>query len=485
MPRKTLFLATLALLSGCALPRKWELPSEKVQVNPPAVWLEAGKGQNRKIATGWLSEFGDPRMNSLVQEAIRNNNNLKASAHRLRATRESTIIGRAARLPSLNAAASTSRRYTGLGPAPGFSSDSYGLSFSASWEIDLWGRLRDLDYATRADYESTLADFRGAQLSLAVNTAQAWINLTTAAQQLAIAERTLGDFQVSLRLIDRQYRAAVLRAVDVQLGRNNVAAAERNLRSRRLQRDEAARSLELLLGRYPAGELKSALRLPTNLKDLSTAKLLEQILSALPSMNEEIPAGLPSELLNRRPDLVASRLRVYSSARLADAARKDLLPSLRLTGTANTGSDQLKRALDPAYLTWSIASSLAQTIYQGGAPTARARAALQRNKAAVADYVQDVLVAFREIESALQTERSLREQEFFLLKEVEQASLAEMQSERDLRRGLEGASVLEILEAQRRAVNARGNLINLRSQRLLNRLDLHLALGGDYQTLGN
>ncbi|MFP6866537.1 MAG: hypothetical protein VCA35_11390, partial [Roseibacillus sp.] len=114
---------------------------------------------------------------------------------------------------------------------------------------------------------------------------------------------------------------------------------------------------------------------------------------------------------------------------------------------------------------------------------AQARAALERNKAAMQDYVQSVLRAFREVESALQTDRSLLEQESFLLIEVRQAGLAQAASERDLGLGIEGSSVLEILEAQRRAVNARGSLIRLRNQRIQNRLDLHLALGGDFETL--
>lgn len=453
----------LALLSGaCAFKNEWEYPQDSVSLNVPALWHEAESGQHRKISTGWLDAFNDQRMRLLVSEAIRNNNNIQAAAYRLRAARETTLIGRAARLPSVTAGASTSRNYAGLGPAPGRSSDSYGLSFSVAWEPDLWGRLRDLDYATRADYAAALADFRSARLSLAINTAQAWVNLTEAQQQLELAEKTLADFKKSLALITRRHRSALLRAVDVQLGRNNVAGAERNFLNRTLARDESARALELLLGRYPSGELKAR--------------------SELPNLKKEVPVGLPSGLLARRPDLAAARARIFASAREADAARKDLLPSFRLTSSNGTGSDQLRRALDPAYLTWSVASSIAQTIYQGGAPTARARAALERNKATIHDYVQNALIAFREVESALQTDHSLRAQEVQLLVEVEQAGLAQAAAERDLGLGIEGASVLEILEAQRRAVNARSGLISLRNRRIQTRLDLHLALGGDFDT---
>ena len=461
-----LLVPSIILLESCAfIGNSVDTPSETVSTDPPALWNKASKGQHAKISTGWLTEFKDPRMKSLVREAIEKNNNLQASAYRLRAISENNVTSRAARLPRLNTSGATSRSHSGLGPDPGISNRSYGLSFTASWEIDLWGRLRDLDYATRSDYQAALADYRSARLSLAINTAKAWISLTEAQQLVELAEQTLGDFKKSLSLISRRHREALLRAVDVQFGRNNVASAERNLRDQILRRDEAARTLQLLLGRYPSGELAAT--------------------SSLPSLKPQVPAGLPSELLSRRPDLTSGRARVYSSAQRANAARKALLPSLRLTGSGNTGSSQLNRALDPAYLTWSIASSLAQTVYQGGAPSAQARAALQLNKSAIHDYMQDVLQAFREVESALQIDNSLREQESFLLVEVDQASKAQSAAERDLGLGIEGSSVLEILESQRRAVNARGSLIRLRSQRLQNRLDLHLALGGDFQTMAN
>ncbi len=454
---------SVLLLASCALQEDGQHPARETAIDLPSLWSEASSGQHGKISTGWLSEFQDRRMNSLVREAVRKNNNLQASAHRLRATRESTITARAARLPRISAAGTTSRSHAGLGPSPGISSGSYGLSFSASWEIDVWGRLRDLDYATRADYQAALADYRSAQLSLAINTAKAWINLTEAQQQVELAEQTLADFKKSLSLISRRHREALLRAVDVQFGRNNVASAERNMRSQVLRRDEAARALQLLLGRYPSGELEAT--------------------SDLPILKRQVPAGLPSELLTRRPDLTAGHARIHASARRADAARKALLPSFPLTGSGSTRSEQLRLALDPAYLTWSIASSLTQTVYQGGAPSAQARAALDRNKSAIHDYTQSVLQAFREVESALQIDHSLREQERFLLVEVDQASKAQAAAERDLGLGIEGSSVLEILESQRRAVNARGTLIRLRNQRLQNRLDLHLALGGDYETV--
>ena len=424
----------------------------------PAAFAKAESGQSQKISTGWLKEFRDPRMSTVVLEALEKNQGLKAAAFRLKAAREGTIIGRAARLPTINA--STSYRQSD-GKAVSFS-DSYSLSLNAAWEPDLWGRLRNLDYATRANYAASVADFRGARLSLAANTAQAWCNLVTAEQQLSLAETNVDSFATALGVVERRYRANTLRAVDVQFARNNVANSRRSLSVRQLDRDNAARNLEVLLGRYPAAAVASS--------------------SNLPSLADEIPVGLPVGLLERRPDLEAARARLFASAQNAEAARKNLLPNLRLTTGAAGGDSAFRRAFDPNFLVYSIASSLTQAVYQGGALSARARAALEQNRAAIEDYVRLALLAFREVESAVETDRSLADQERFLRQEVKQSQLAVKRALSDISLGIDGASFLEYLEAQRRAEAAGISLIRLKNQRLQNRIDLHLALGGDYET---
>ena len=426
----------------------------------PAAFAKAESAQNQKIATGWLTEFRDPRMTKVVLEALEKNQGLKAAAYRLKAAREGTIIGRAARLPNLSA--STSYRQSD-GKVVSFS-ESYSLSLNAAWEPDLWGRLRDLDYANRADYAASVADFRGARLSLAANTAQAWCNLVTAEQQLTLAKTNVESFATALGVVERRYRANTLRAVDVQFARNNVANSRRSLSVRQLDRDNAARNLEVLLGRYPAAAVASS--------------------SELPYLTDRIPVGLPAELLERRPDLQAARARLFASALDAEAARKNLLPNLRLSSGASGGDTEVRRAFDPNFLVYSVASSLAQTIYQGGALSARARAALDQNRAAIEDYVRLALLAFRELESAIETDRSLAEQEGFLKQEVKQSQLAVKRALSDISLGIDGASFLEYLEAQRRAEAAGISLIRLKNQRLQNRIDLHLALGGDFHTKG-
>jgi multidrug efflux system outer membrane protein len=467
------------LLQGCTaltMQRPVTDAESKFEFNIPAVWKSAAEGTQGRISTGWLRTFRDSEMDGLVDEALKRNQNLRIAAARLRAAKHGTIIGRAARLPSISASGSASGSRFGNGPdLPAETNENYRLSLNAAWEIDLWGRLRDLDKASYDDYNAAIADFRGARLSLAANTAKAWFNLITAQQTVNLSLETLASFAANLRITERNYRAGDETAspLDVQFSRNNVAQAERALISTQLSRDDAARQLEILLGRYPSAELGA--------KDKSRNEDQLELARAFPDLPKDVPSGLPSELLMRRPDLVAFAAEVRASASRADASRKNLLPSIRLNGGGSTSSDSLNQMLtDPDYIVWSIASSLTQTVFQGGALSAQARLALERNEISIRNLAEAALQAFREVESALATERSLAAQEAFLDTELKQATLAEQQSARDYSEGIVG--ILEILEAQRRAVNARRSMISLHNQRLQNRIDLHLALGGDFGT---
>lgn len=448
-------LLPLITLVGCQA-LKGPQAAKTVKLDSPAGFAQARTGQDSHISLGWLTEFGDPRMSQIVNEVLAHNNDLKAAAYRLRAAKEGNIVRRAARLPSLSAGTSYRRSDSEVNTT----TESYSLSLNASWEPDLWGRLKNLERATRADYAANLADFRNARLSLAANTASAWCDLVTSERQLALAQTTVNSYKRALPIVESRYKKNLLRAVDVQFARNNVASAQRTLRIRQLNRGNAARALELLLGRYPSASITSS--------------------DELPSLSKSVPAGLPAQLIERRPDLQAARANLYASAQRAEASRKNLLPDIRLSSSASNGQPSFKRVLDPTFLVYSVAASLSQSIYNGGALDADARATLLRNKAEIHHYSQIALRAFREVEATLQAEASLAEQEEFLKKEVAQTNTAEKRALDDITRGIEGSSFLEYLEAQRRAENARASLITLRNDRLQNRIDLHLALGGDF-----
>ena len=441
------------LIAGCT----FQSPTDDLSIRTPGTWVAASSGSERKISTGWLDEFSDSGLKRSVNDALAHNRSLKAASARLREAKETTIITRANQLPSFGV--------SGRGNVSDGTSleraQNYGLNLAASWEPDLWGRLRDLTRASEADERATIEDFRGARLSLAANAAKAYTNLSSAEQEVNLAKFTLESFQKNLRIVERNYKATGEGALDIQFARTNVSSAQRSLEARSLDRENAARTLEVLQGRYPGGQSRAA--------------------SDLPDLPGSVPAGIPADLIERRPDLAASRARLFASAKRADAARKNLLPNFSITGGGGNTSARFGNLLSTDFLVTSITGNVSQFLYDGGAREAQARGALARNDRLVNEYAQLALEAFREVEATLAADRSLAIQEKFLRSEVGQATLAEKQAERDYAEGI-NANILNVLEAQRRASNSRAALIRLKNSRLQNRFDLHLALGGDFRT---
>ena len=459
---KWMILGLCSMLSCCIPPGG--TPSTTHQVTIPKAWAASGNSTSQRISSGWVKDLNDPQLTKLVNESISNNPNLLATAERLKTARASLIRARANRIPSVNASGSGTRARTNSDAAGGTRSysSSRSISIGASWEIDLWGRLRNLHTAAKADYDAAIADLRGTRLSLAANTASLWYNLISAENQVLLAEETLTSYRKVEKIIERNYKAGTARSLELQLSRNNVYNAERILRSRKRGHEDARRSLEITLGRYPSGTIKAP--------------------ATLPRMSHYIPVGLPADLITRRPDLVQARKRLEASFHRALASQKSLLPSLQLTGNTSTRPSSFTNLLDPGFLTSSISTSISQSLFQGGALRENARAAVARNKAAIHDFTNVALNAFREVESALASEKWLQQQEHFLKKELKQAALAEKQAERDYAEGVDGVDIIDLLESQRRASNARSSLIDLQNQRIQNRINLHLALGGDFST---
>lgn len=451
--------ALLCIISSCQPGGK---PSTETTISVPEAWQASGKNNARKISSGWVRDFNDPNLPSLVSEAMDNNPSLLATSQRLEAARASVTKARSRRIPTANLGASGSRTRSESDDSNGGRSytSSQGVNIGASWEIDLWGRLRHLHTATTADYESTVADLRGARLSLAANTASAWYDLITSENQTKLSEETLARYRKVEKIIERNYKAGTARALDLQLSRNNVYNEERSLLIRRRSRDDDRRNLEIIMGRYPKAKIQSAPSLPTIRKD--------------------VPAGLPSGLITRRPDLVKAQQQLFASFHRAHAAQKNLLPTIRLTASSGTRSPEISDLINIDQLVSSITASLTQSLYNGGSLREDARAAVATNRAAIYDYANVALRAFREVESAIAAESWLEQQEIFQRKSLEQAALAEKQAGRDYAEGVQGTDILSLLESQRRASNARNSLILLQNQRIQNRINLHLALGGDF-----
>lgn len=450
------------MLAGCATTPDQQPLSDSIPVEPPADWTAesvALPGEPR----AWLGDFDSPTLTSLVDEALGGNFDLGAALARVDAARARANIAGADLWPQLDLSLDASRRRSVIETGEGttdVTDNRYSIEAAVTWEADVWGRIRNRSRAAAFDALAVETDYRAARLSLAANVARAWFETIEAEQQLQLARTVVRYFRESQEVTEGRYRRGIATALDVRLGRQNVASAESNLALRQRQRDTAVRFLETLLGRYPAAGL--------------------EIPDELPRILQEIPVGLPSALLERRPDLIAARQRLFASGERLLDANKNRLPSFRLTASGGYASDEFANLLDYDALVWSLIAGVAQPIFQGGRLSAERALAAADDREAWTQYAQTVLDAFREVESTLAAEAYLVDEEAALTRASEEAREAAFLALDEYRRGL--TDIVTLLESQRRAVNSEISRLQVARLRLENRVNLYLALGGPFGT---
>ena len=452
-------------LTGCsAVP---SVSSSDLGVAVPEQWASASADSIGVAEDGWISSFNDPDLEVIVLEAIEHNHDLRAASARLNAAAASTRVVGADLLPSVSAGFTGSRRkqnFVGL-PIPGFEDDVlstqfslFGVSLDTTWELDVWGRIRARTFAAYADMEAAQADFNAARLSLAGQTAKAWFAVTEAKQQAALARRTVESYRRTADQVRSRFDQGLRPSLDLRLALSNVGTAEALYHERQEQYERAVRQLEILLGRYPDGMIAGA--------------------DMLPDIPSAVPAGIPADVIARRPDLAAAERQLAAAdARIAEA-RAALYPRISLTTSNGTVSDQLRDLVDGDFYVWSIAGNVLQPLFEGG----RLLADIDRTEAmareALEQYTSAALQAFGEVESALVAEGLLEKREDALRMAAEQAIAAHALAQDRYRSGLE--SFLAVLDAQQRELLAESQRIAVRRLRLDVRVNLHLALGGDF-----
>ena len=252
MLRSLSILIAIPLLLGSCNSLRFGKVKEHSEISLPNSWSVPSKAYNGKVENNWLKSLNDKRVIKITEEALKNNYNLKASALLLESAKEGTIIGKSARLPFINLGGSGSRSRNNESTEE--YNSNYGLTLAASWELDLWGRLKNLDSASRENLLQAEADYKAARLSLVANTAKSWFNLIAAQQLLDLAEKTKESYVANARIIERNYKAGDQTAspLAVQFARNNVASAERNLINQKLSKlkDYQRQVFELSLFQY-------------------------------------------------------------------------------------------------------------------------------------------------------------------------------------------------------------------------------------------
>ena len=449
-----------ALIGGCALqslPPSAELQRQAMpHTQVPASW-KAGAAAEQPAADGWLRAFDDAALQALVAEALAYNADLQSAAARVEQAGALLKVAGAPLKPQISIAGLWS------GSASSGGDGLNGIFLNLSLELDVWGRLRYGEAAAAAQSDAVQADYAFARQSLAAMVSKSWFLAIEATLQRTIVLDMLKAADELLRLASERQRIGVGNEQAVAEARANLGSYRDALRQAELARDNAMRALELLLGRYPAADVALAAHLPR-----------------LPA---PLPAGLPSQLLERRPDVVAAERRVAIAFNRVGEAKTALLPRISLTaGGSSISSDLfvLQSRDNPA---WGFGANLFAPLYQGGALRAQVEVRDAEQKAAMAAYASAGQKAFADVENALGAEIALRDRAAIIDAMV-----------RDNERALElvlvqyrvGSTDQRAVEQRQLALySARTTRLRVQSEQLAQRVNLHLALGGDCGDCGS
>jgi outer membrane protein, multidrug efflux system len=443
------------LLAACALKPPPDTATIKEQALPgleaPAQWTARGAGAGG-VTDGWLASFRDEQLTAAVNEAIAHNVDLRVGAARVEQALLHAKLAGARLYPSADLLA------RGGGKLSGDGSGLQGGVLTVTWELDLWGRVRYGRAASAAQAASAAADYEYARESIAALVAKSWFLATEAGLQAEAARETIRASEELVRLADDRLRIGPGNQADVFVARAGVGGYRDVLRQVELAREQAIRALELLLGRYPA----------------AAAAVSPQ----LPGFPGDVPAGLPSQLLERRPDVVAAERRVAAAFNRIQEAKAARLPAIALTTGVSAISSELFLLKDHDNPVWNLGANLLAPIYRGGALKTQVEIRTAEQKQSIAEYAAVGLRAFGEVEDALAAEMAAREREQILTQSLtdNQQALTMVQTQFKV-----GSTDLRFVEQRQLAVTAtRSALIRVQAEQRVQRVNLHLAIGGRF-----
>lgn len=462
MRRSLLSLAVASiLLGGCSLIPDYQRPASPVDSLWPS---EAGGAQTATAAADldWRMFFKDPALQGLIDTALANNRDLRVAALNVEAYAAQRQIQRSALFPSVTAdGGATRQRLPGSLSSSGEPSISsqYSATVGASWELDLFGRLRSLDEQALQQYFATEEARRATQIALVASVANAWLTLQADQELLQLTQDTLKTYQQSFALTQRSYDVGVADALALAQARSAVESAQVSLAQYSRQVAQDRNALVVLLGSGKAGGLPAGQPLDDDL-------LLE------------VPAGLPSDLLQRRPDLRQAEHQLQAANANIGAARAAFFPSVSLTANAGSLSPDLAGLFDAGSGSWLFQPRISLPIFNAGKLRASLDYAELQKDIQVASYEKAIQTAFQEVADGLAAratyQQQLEAQRALVKTNEEYYRLAE----RRYRTGVD--SYLTLLDAQRQLFSVRQQLIGDRLAQLTSEVELYKALGGGW-----
>lgn len=465
---KTIFVIIIAgLLVGCSTDHPDSRISE-INLTLPERW-SASKEAQAGVDTNWIYQVGGQNGERIVKEALQSNPQLSVAAERVQQATALARTAKAQRLPSVAAgvdSARTKRIFVGFpfggGGIPSSDFETFTSNFSVSWEPDIWGFKKAGQEALIANAQAEEQAYSAAKASLAAQVLRSWFAIAEANEQLVLVSEADQLYRTTLELVRERYEMALVddggAVAQLRIAESEVATNQERTAQYQGIRDQAIRQLETLLGRYPEGGLNGLLRLP----------------KTPPSP----PAGLPSQLLLRRPDILESERRFASAGRLLKQGKLAFFPSFTLTGSAGTTTDSLANIFNSDFGVWSLASGLFQPIWAGGALRSEYDRLISEERLALANLQSVVLTAFKEVESALKEEEILVQREKSLKEALKLAKSATESATEEYSAGTGDA--LTLITSQSKQIQLASRLATINRLRLDNRITLHLALGGDF-----
>ena len=460
--RNILLLAFIAVLGGCSLAPIYERPSLPTAAAYPGVKASQTKVKQDALQLGWREFFTDDRLRELIGQALENNRDLRIAVQRVEEVRGLYGIQRADLLPGISAGAMGSRSRVPFDLSPtgsSITSDQYQVTLNlSSWELDFWGRVRNLTTAALETYLATEEAQRAIVVSLIAQVANTYLLERELDERIVIAQQTLATREDSYRIARRRYEVGYASKLDAVQAETILNQARADRASLMRLRDQNLNALTLLVG-------APVIAFTTEPLSMSGSGFVQ-----------EISAGLPSDLLINRPDILAAEHRLKASNANIGAARAAFFPRIMLTGYMGTASIELKGLFGSDSGIWSFSPSVTLPIFDGGRNRANLDVSEARRNLAIADYERTIQGAFREVADTLAERRWLTEQ-----LAAQQATLV-AQTERTRLAGLRyqngAAPYLEVLDAERDRFSAQQALVQLRRALLATSVNLYAALGG-------
>ena len=468
-------LATFILSCGCMKVGP-DFKRPETGINIPGAYHHApGESGTPQPEDRWWDVFDNPELNKIVDEALRNNLDVKKAAAMILEARSRFAQTRADRFPFLGFQGRAQRqRQTVEVSVPTFQGgslqfesqqqrqtiDSHNLSLPASFELDLWGRLARAEEGARADLLMAEESRRTVAQTVVAETINLYLLMEALERRIQITEESIANFRRSLALVESRYERGLTSILDLRQARRILARAEALLPSMRQELGITQQKLAVLLGRYPETR-------PARLHKEDYFKRLAPV-----------PAGLPSELLMRRPDIRAAEAQLKALNAQVGVAMASRFPQITLTAGFGYSSNALSELFRPESELWNLAMGIVQPLFDAGKLKAVQRAAEARYEQGVAEYAKAVLSAFSEVESALLTRKEQLERRDRELNFLEEARATQEVAETRYERGL--VDYLTVLDAQQTRFQAEDNVVQVDFAILSNRVTLHRALGGGW-----